>query len=366
MRRVIAVLGLLAMAVVVPTSPVAACSLGPPPLLDEVVAAGDGTLAGIYEQTNIAPAPGIGPLRDTTVSVVTRYWGEPPQHLGREIHREPDCGLGPGVDGTVTYGAVYAGYVPGYGRGYSGVGVGPDPWDLTGPISAAQEAALTARFGPPTVLDAGLVTRGLAWLAAWRIVVLTPAVLLLVPYTIWDRRRDRETWRRPAVAAAAVAALTGAALLAAVSGDGDPLLAAFVGLGALAAAWAGVATSIAFVALVAAVAWTPGGMSLTHFRGPEVFATGVYLFVAGCGVAARSAPSRRPLVLVVMGVAGGFLGGSLLHLDRAPNGNLAISLLALAGAGVAVVVGALLTRRAPNPSRGAPQVPAAPGRDHAP
>ena len=191
MRRIIVSLAVLA-AVLVNVSPAGACSRLPSLTLEELLAADHpyGEVTGIYEQTHIAGTPSLG-FRDTrTVSVVTRYWGQPPV-LGREMHGDTtilgadSCGNESGRVGDVRYGYVSdrhdradKRYLP-----YTLIGLPMVDHGANGPpgLLPAEEALLLETFGEPVELGIAWYTRigAHAQLWFWPAVVGIPLSVLL-------------------------------------------------------------------------------------------------------------------------------------------------------------------------------------------
>ncbi len=131
----------------------------------------DKIVVGVYEFESIARFPRLLVYGPRDVTVVTRYWGEPPARLGLEVGgSEPgirsysDCGDGTSSVGTQLY--WYADELSlaenRWGRGtatLTGTEVG---------LSRSDEALLEERFGAPQVLSISLTDRLLAHAMIWR------------------------------------------------------------------------------------------------------------------------------------------------------------------------------------------------------
>jgi hypothetical protein len=163
-------------------APVGACSeVGPQPL-DNLLTTGHldtRPILGIHEQQHIAWTPAFGFLRSRrSASVVTRYWGSPPD-LSVASHGEgnwfgdDDCSDKSGNLGMTSVHATF----------------GSDDYPRTGSLSvelatggrgarlsAAEEAALVERYGPAVAVSLGpddfvvgyalILWRPLLWLTA--------------------------------------------------------------------------------------------------------------------------------------------------------------------------------------------------------
>lgn len=142
---------------------VQACSLAPAPNLDDLrpgEPAGDfdtTPVTGVYEYETVARAPGW--FGDRSVTIVTRYWGDAPDHTGRSVVT-PGCGRTVSDAGTVGYWWVSTSER----RFRSSMTLR----DASGTLTAEQESALAERFGPPRVLDVSRLDRMLAAAQAWQ------------------------------------------------------------------------------------------------------------------------------------------------------------------------------------------------------
>lgn len=174
-KRAVVVVALLA-GLLAWAGPARACSRPIPPTLAQILdPAGLGrdwpspevTIAGVYEQTHIASAPSLVVRDVRTVSVVTRYWGTPPD-LGRVMHGDglgilggDSCGNESGSAGDVGYHWVVEQgqrrFLP-----YIETAAG---WSSR--LTPAEEADLVARFGSPVVLEVNAITRIAALFQLW-------------------------------------------------------------------------------------------------------------------------------------------------------------------------------------------------------
>lgn len=164
---------------------------------------GDEEVLGVYEREHLAESPSLLVVGGRTVSVVTRYWGEPPPDLGLNLHTASmgwwDSGVWPcygggGHVGRVDYRWVGEGTLDDAPRVTNHIekhflGLGADDR-----LSPAQDAELTARFGPPVIVGASLGERLGGTLFVWRHhLAVAPAVLLPLGF-VASRRR---LWRSP-------------------------------------------------------------------------------------------------------------------------------------------------------------------------
>lgn len=151
---------------------VQACSLAPAPSLDDLrpgESAGGfdpSTVTGVYEYETIARSTGW--FADRSVTIVTRYWGDAPDDVGRRVVT-PGCGREVSESGTVGYWWVSASER----RFRSSLTLA----DTSGGLTAEQETTLVERFGPPTDLDITLVDRILASGRVWRWELIAIAVV---------------------------------------------------------------------------------------------------------------------------------------------------------------------------------------------
>ena len=203
---VLAVLGVL---------PALACSItGQPSLLYGLEEGLWAEGSGVYEQETVAWAPSILIVSETTASVVTRYWGEPPANVGVQYEGGnwfaflgsfggDSCDGLLDNDGNILYHDGRVGTI-GYGIAPPpapevGPGSGPEeqaaagtvPWHrsapslelesggLAGSLSAEELAALEAVYGSPQEVDVSTMTRVQASIAVWRTSLFTVVIVFL-------------------------------------------------------------------------------------------------------------------------------------------------------------------------------------------
>ena len=140
---------------------------------------------GIYEEQTLVTSSAFLFVRDeVSVSVVTRYWGEPPANLGLQanggelfrpilmlpntIRRVSESGSCEWVSalGAWGYGTVHMNQETSSPRGaHLAVGGGGEASDSEfGFLTEVEEAALEARFGPPTLVSTPLASvRAFLW-----------------------------------------------------------------------------------------------------------------------------------------------------------------------------------------------------------
>lgn len=182
---------------VVIAGPALACSQAEAIPLAELATGriGDRAVAGVYEQRHIAAAPSLLVRDERTVSVVTRYWGDPPPDVGPVVHGrqtilyQDSCGNEAGQKGMVGYGWTWVGETT-RERGLPWVTLGDaGTWETVGTIDAGQEALLEAAFGDPQILEVSLFDRvlshGLLW---WPPAALT-ALVASIGYGVMRLRR---------------------------------------------------------------------------------------------------------------------------------------------------------------------------------
>jgi len=149
-----------------------ACSVQLPPSLDEIVetrTAYETSVTGVFEVEHIAYAPNIGVRTARSVSVVTRYWGEPPPNLGRVSHGEFWFGGGSSCgNGNRDLGEIIYSWTDGTeeNRGQFS-GISTYRGSARSKLSPDQEARLTAVFGEPVELSPSAFTRSVAWAQIW-------------------------------------------------------------------------------------------------------------------------------------------------------------------------------------------------------
>ncbi len=182
------------------TGPAAsACSFAMPPDIAGIypgVPAVEGDTAavvGVYEFEYIARSPRLLISGPRAVTVVTRYWGHPPAHLGLEMTGD-DAGLfGYSSCGDLTRPTGTRSYWYSDERSVDREDWGRSWLTLVGTegsLSEAQEAMLDERFGPPVVLGVTLADRGTALVALWKWHMLA-ALLIGAAVVVVVRRRRR-------------------------------------------------------------------------------------------------------------------------------------------------------------------------------
>ena len=161
--------------------------------LDELLSRGIGEADGVFEYRQIAWVPNLLLHDERSVSIVTRYWGDAPEHMGFEIHgwrwllAGGDCSNGVPTLGTVAHHAYYEGYRNFRTLLYPG---------FLSPMTADQTAFLQNRFGPP--VEVPVPAPAIA--AAWFLILWQPVLVLVVVvggYALlvrrWRRRRREQS-----------------------------------------------------------------------------------------------------------------------------------------------------------------------------
>lgn len=214
----------LALLAMLPAVSAQACSIAGQSRLQDLLDLDIGRIAGVYEQETVAWAPSILIRGESTASVVTRYWGQPPANVGLQYEGEwlpwiwgmsQSCAGLVDSDFNVIYSDGRVGTV-GYGLApLPSTGVGPSdspeeqaatevaPWhrsapavilengQVTGSLSDSEAEALSAAFGEPTVLDIGNTTRIQATIRVWAPVATVAGVIALVVFVLWHIQRRR-------------------------------------------------------------------------------------------------------------------------------------------------------------------------------
>lgn len=155
--RVLVVIPLIAGAIVVGQSTALACSRVAPPSMEEVAANTDGSIAGVYQFMTLARAPTMGWRYATTATILTRYWGDPPDNTGIDVtggepwplytwYGSGPCGPGaqPPV-GEIGYATPRSGGSSGHRSITTWVVMGES---MVGELSPSQVRALDATYGP--------------------------------------------------------------------------------------------------------------------------------------------------------------------------------------------------------------------------
>ncbi len=152
----------------------------------------DIAVVGVYEYEYIARSPQLLISGPRSVSIVTRYWGEPPAHIGLDISGDgagrwstTSCGDTTNPVGTIAYWYSDEKSVdrPDWGRSWltlEGTESG---------IDTAQEAMLEDHFGPPVVLGTTSSDRAGAVFILWKWHLLAIVLAAGVWAVIRIRRR---------------------------------------------------------------------------------------------------------------------------------------------------------------------------------
>jgi hypothetical protein len=186
--------------VVLPMTPALGCSvIEPAPFVDVIVDA-----EGVYRQETVARAPGFLLFwSESTASVVSRYWGEPPSNTGVQYEGGEWKWSNPFTVDSCEGLLDDDGHIltPDRAVGTLGYGVASEsdhrdaPWAIlasggrTGDLSSEELSVLQSVLGPPVTVDHSTWTliqaTALVW---WRTVLAYALVILLV---VWIGRRYR-------------------------------------------------------------------------------------------------------------------------------------------------------------------------------
>jgi len=215
LRRFVSLITVVSVLAVLGVIPALGCSItGQPALLYGLKEGLWAEGSGVYEQETVAWAPSILIVGETTASVVTRYWGEPPANVGVQyegggwfaflsslggdscaglLDSDGDILYHDGRVGTIGYGVApppspevgpgsgpeeqaAAGTVPWH---RSAPSLELEPGGLTGPLSANELTALGAVYGSPQTVDVSTTTRTRASIAVWRPTLFTVSIFVL-------------------------------------------------------------------------------------------------------------------------------------------------------------------------------------------
>ena len=143
-----------------------------------------GEVDGVFEYQQIAWTPSFVIRDERSVSIVTRYWGQPPETPGLEIHGDHSIlGVTTCANGSSPLGAL----------GYSEVNVGDRAWrswngiDVHNGLTPNEAALLEDRFGPPIEMSVPAAAIAAAWfLLLWQPVLF---VSVVVAGSMWLLRR---------------------------------------------------------------------------------------------------------------------------------------------------------------------------------
>lgn len=170
--------------------PAAACSYTTGPELSDYLSGDEwnGQIDGVFEYQHIAWTPNLGYRDERSVSIVTRYWGDPPDQPGLEIHGEHflgytnSCANGAIPLGTVDYGVFYVGSRA-WRSSFGGI-------QISEGLTPALAGLLEERFGPPVPIPVTLSARAGAWfLLIWQPVLF---VAVVVGGPMWLAKRWRQ------------------------------------------------------------------------------------------------------------------------------------------------------------------------------
>lgn len=170
-----------------------ACMYTPGPELEELLS--DDTwkeqVDGVFEYQQIAWTPSLRFRDERSVSIVTRYWGFPPDQPGLEIHGDHSwlgvhsCPNGASPLGTVDYGTVNVGARV-WRSSFGGIAVSEG-------LTPALAALLEERFGPPVETPVPVTARAGAWfLLLWQPVLF---LIVVVGGSAWLTKRWRQRRR---------------------------------------------------------------------------------------------------------------------------------------------------------------------------
>jgi len=348
-----------------------ACSIAGPEPFDEILAAGEiysQPLVGFYEQQHIAFTPAFFLRGERSASVVSRYWGSPP-NLSVASHGSGGffigflfgggCGDDASNLGETSIHAATEGAAD-YRRGsISGVDLADPSYPQV--LSPAEEAALDERFGPAVAESLGPDDYVLGYtLILWR-PLLGLAAFSGLAYLVRSRIRKIRMVRpgriNPAVVAATGVGVTAIALVVASLGQLDWLgmmlaAAASIGVGyLLRTPWALFGPALFL--------WSAANFNL--FAGASFsdsrLQNGIALLLIGVGALAwaRGHWTRWPAAFTVTAGAFVFTFGALEVRGYLSEAQLAVAAAAVAA--VAAVVIWAIAFRSPgtlNPPDGAP------------
>jgi hypothetical protein len=159
--------------------PAAACSYTTGPELAEILSGDEwnGQIDGVFEYQHIAWTPNLWFRDERSVSIVTRYWGDPPDHTKTELHGDHflgysnSCPNGAIPLGTVDYGVVHVGSRA-WRSSFGGI-------QISEGLTPALADLLEERFGPPVPTPVTLSARAGAWfLLIWQPVLFVVVVVV--------------------------------------------------------------------------------------------------------------------------------------------------------------------------------------------
>lgn len=198
--RLLVVILLVAGLITLGESTALACSRQAPRSIEEVAASTDGSIAGVYQFMTLARAPTMGWRYATTATILTRYWGDPPDSTGIDatggelwpLYTWYGTGAcGPGLQppvGEIGYGITRSGGSGAHRFVETWVAIGES---MFGGLSPSQVEALDDAFGPSTTIEVGVLDRFQAVVAVWWANLLALQVLAIPFFLIlgWLRRR---------------------------------------------------------------------------------------------------------------------------------------------------------------------------------
>lgn len=170
--------------------PAMACMYTPGPELDQLLSGETwtGQVDGVFEYQQIAWTPSLRFRAERSVSIVTRYWGLPPDQPGLQIHGDHSwlgmhtCPNGSSPLGTLDYSTVNVGQRV-WRSSFGGIAVSEG-------LTPALAVLLEERFGPPVETPVPLTARAAAWfLLLWQPVLFA---VVVVACSIWLARRRRQ------------------------------------------------------------------------------------------------------------------------------------------------------------------------------
>lgn len=163
-----------------------------------IVATVTGETRGVFEQQTIAAVPSLGIRETRSASVVVRFWGEPPSHLGLQYHggnwRSPlsgySCGPFEDAKDTLRYGTTD---YDSPGTRHSALLFSAD--GLLYPLTSEGFAQLEEWLGPPTDLAIEPAVARQARLGVWLPTILgalglVAAIVIPVVLVVVQRRRS--------------------------------------------------------------------------------------------------------------------------------------------------------------------------------
>jgi hypothetical protein len=159
---------------------------------------------GVFEQKTITAVPGLLFREARSASVVVRYWGEPPQHLGLQLHGGKWYQVPEGIDASCPHFRDVGGAVR-----YGTPDVGSPGFRATGFVYFAEEdamqpvrddlAQLEKWLGPPVLVPVGAAVVVQAFASVWVPTLAGFGAIAGVLALAVSRRRRRSHRRRSEV-----------------------------------------------------------------------------------------------------------------------------------------------------------------------